>query len=183
MTLEAVDLQVDEAWGDQSIGLHIHLVFGAARRIASADPRDHALFDQHSIVAAVDAMHTSAEQRAHRASLSPSATARSPRAAVKRARAAATSRPQRSIRIASLALPPASRRAPSALSSEEPLSSRTIAPARRLNFSLAVTTSTIRPRYVWLSCVKMPVLIMFRVAFCTVPALRRVDPAIPSGPP
>src|ERR1700716_3390963 len=146
MALEAVDLQVYEPWGDQATWLDVNLVLRAAGRVTGADPRDHPIFYQDPIVAAVDTMDSPTEQRTHRAVLSPRATARSPLAAAKRARAAAASSPHRSIRIASLALPAASRRAASTFSSEQPVSSRTIALARRRSFSLAMTTSTIRPR-------------------------------------
>src|SRR4030088_3474383 len=107
MALEAVDLQVYEPWGDQAPWLHVNLVFRPEGRIAGADPRDHPVFYQDPIVVAVDTMDSPTEQRAHCAVLSPRATARSPLAAAKRARAAAASSPRRSIRIASLALPAA----------------------------------------------------------------------------
>src|SRR5207245_365291 len=133
-------------------------------------------------IRAVGAVDASAEQRAHARPCSPSATARSPFAAVSRVRAAAESMPQRSIRMATLAFPSASCRAAPTRSSEHPVSSRTIRAARARSFSFVVTTPTIRPRYVWPSWMNTPVLIMFSVTFCAVPALSRVEPATTSGP-
>ncbi len=84
--------------------------------------------------------------------------------------------------MAALALPCASVSACAASSIDVPPNSATRRAARVRRLSFVTMTFTIRPRYVCPSRVKVPVLIMFSVTFCTVPAFNRVEPAITSGP-
>src|SRR5258708_4612397 len=181
MVMERVDLQVDESGRDQLLRPGDQLLVRPLGRAARPHPLDQAALDEDA-VRALDAVNPSAEQRAQAPPFSPSAIATSPFAAASRARAAAESMPQRSIRMATLAFPSASCRAASTLSSEHPVSSRTIRAARARSFWFAVTTPTIRPRYVYPSRMNTPVLIMLSVTFWAVPAFSRVEPATTSGP-
>src|SRR2546427_1081706 len=173
---------MDEAWSDPLSWPGGQLLVGSGWRLSGANPRDQPAFDQDAVDRAFQAMDAPAQQDAHGTPFAPRATAGSPPAADKRERAPAASMPQRSMRIATFAFPPASRSAASTSSGRRSVSSRTMRDARPRSFAFAGMTPTIRPRYVWPSRVNTPVLIMFSVTFCAVPALSRVEPAMTSGP-
>src|SRR2546423_146119 len=108
MTGEAVDLEVDESGRDRLPGAGDDLLVGVSGRRAVAQPGDHPAFDEEAEVPARKAVNGPSEQRRPRAHVSPRAAERSPPAEESRERASPAARPQRSMRMASLALPPAS---------------------------------------------------------------------------
>ena len=124
-----------------------------------------------------------------RAASTPSLTARPPahgrccrRTASSRARAVPASTPARSDTIATRVLPSASARAASTSSDDAPVAAPTIRRTRSWSFSFAATTSTMRFPYVLPRRIIEIVEIVLSTSFCAVPALRRVDPAMNSGP-
>src|SRR5579859_5085452 len=131
MAAEAVDLQVDEAGGQQLAGLQLdHLVRARQGPVHASDPGDHRTVDQDAVGFSGDAVHAATEECPHRARLSPSAAARSPPTDSRRARASSAVKPERSMRMATDALPPDSASARSASTFPAPVRSATRATAR-----------------------------------------------------
>src|SRR5215468_9356008 len=112
----------------------------------------------------------------------PAAFRTEPSEASSRERASAASTPARSETSATRASPAAACSASSTRSSEAPLASTTLRRARSVSFSFPGATATIRPPYVRPSRIIATVEIVLSTSFCAVPALRRVEPAITSGP-
>src|SRR2546429_6020916 len=182
----AVDLEVDEAGGDHLAKAGHHLLIRSLRWLAPTDPGDELAFDQHRVRTS-GAMQHAAQQGPHSAEApcarpAASTILRSPAAPSSSSRASSAPTPRRSMTIAVLGLPAAAARAAAASSAETPPSIATTSAARARSLSLAATTPTIRPRWVYASRVKTAVLSMLSTSFWTVPALRRVEPAITSGP-
>src|SRR5207248_6128387 len=146
MAGEAVDLEVDEAGRDQLAGTSRQVLPGTPRRPALADPGDGTALDQDARGPAGEAGDRPGEQGASVAHRSPRAAERSPPAEESRERASPAARPQRSMRMAILALPPDSARTSWARAAGAPVRSATIATARPRSFWLEATTPTIRPR-------------------------------------
>src|SRR5205807_842289 len=87
-----------------------------------------------------------------------------------------------SMTIATGTRPPARASASAAWASETPAAAATILTARRRSFSFVARRSTIRFPYTLPSRTIARVLSMLSTSFCAVPALRRVLPAMTSGP-